>query len=102
MKKTKKIDSEWPEVWNQVRAVMERNHAPDAVREAAHPANVGWNYGNGKFYIFCPKAVYEWIEKPPAPDIDSNLKFIKPIIWPFMVKYNCKDLIYKIIKPSES
>lgn len=98
MKKMKRTEAEWPEVWKQVLNAMERHGASEDVKKAAQPDNVGWNYGNGRLYLFCPQEVYEWMEKPTSPDMDSNLKYIKPIIWPFMMKYNCKDLVYKLIK----
>ena len=96
--KGKKTDATWPEVWNQIQALMERQGASEEVRRLAQAKFVGWNCANAKFYIFCPKAVYDWLELPAVPDTDSRLSLVKPIIWPFMQKYNCKDLIYRIIE----
>lgn len=96
---SRKHDVNWPAVWSQVQAALERNNAPDDVIRSARPSHVGWNYGDGKFYLFCSETLYRWLEVPPSPDRPSNLSLIKPIIWPLMQRYCCKDLVYRIIKP---
>lgn len=94
----KRTDSSWPEVWGQVQTVIEKHGAPEEVRRAARPSHVGFNCGNdGKAYLFLPEILYRWIEVPASPDEESNLRFIKPLIWPLMQRYKCKDLIYKLI-----
>lgn len=96
--KGRKHEASWPSVWNQVRDAIARSNAPDEVRQAALPCNVGWNYHDGKFYIFCNEVLYRWLEVPDAPDAPSNIGIIKPYIWPMMQRYNCKDLYYRLIK----
>lgn len=86
----------WPEVWAEVQRMLELHAAPTAVKEAASPDKVGWNYVNGKFYLFCPKALYEWIEIADPITMESNLGLIKPLLWPIMQKHHCDILIYRL------
>ena len=95
--KGRKHEASWPSVWNQVRDAIARSNAPDEVRQAALPCNVGWNCHGNRFYLFCTEPLYRWIEVPASPDGQSNLGTIRNILWPFMQKYSCSDLIYRII-----
>ncbi len=95
--KNKKHEPTWPIVWGQVQAAIEKSSAPDDVKNAARPERVGWNSNEGRFYLFCTEPLYRWLEVPESPDKQSNLGIIKNILWPFMQKNNCNDLVYKII-----
>ena len=96
--KHKKSEQTLSEAWNQIQTVLTRHNAPEEVKRSARTDAVGWNYDDEKLYLFCRKELYEWLEIPPAPDVESNLRFIKPILWPVMQKYNLKDLCYRIIE----
>ena len=95
--RNKKHELTWPVAWSQVQAELARHHAPDEVRFWARPCNVGWNYSDGKFFIFCSEVLYKWIEVPDGPDKSSNLSIVKTHIWPLMQRYNCKELVYRLV-----
>ena len=90
-------DTAWPAVWGQVQAAIEKSSAGDEVKFAARPERVGWNCHGNRFYLFCTEPLYRWIEVPASPDGQSNLGTIRNMLWPFMQKYSCSDLIYRII-----
>lgn len=92
---TKRHEINWPEVWRKLAETMKAHNAPAEVIEDVE--YVEWDCTDGKLNIFCPKALYEWIEIPESVGSDSNISYIKPILWPIMQRLGCKDLVYHII-----
>lgn len=86
------------QVWQKVYQKLQERGAPYAVRMAALSDNLTWKADHGRFYLYCPEVLYEWIEIPIAPETESNLRFIKPILWPLMQQHGCKDLMYQVVK----
>jgi len=99
----KKNPTTWAEVWKQVQAVLEEHGAPKEVLDAAQPCNVYVEaYGDeleqtdDVLYLVCPEILYKWLEVPATPESKSNIRFVKPILWPWMQRHHCKTLAYKI------
>lgn len=88
-------ETNWPQLWEQMKAVMKKHGAPEEVLKAVDYTE--WKVKDGKFFLHCPKALYEWIEVPASPDAQSNLRYVKPILWPAMQRLGCTTLIYKLI-----
>ena len=86
-------------IWHKVFLVLQERGAPYEVRMAALSDNITWKVDHGRFYLYCPEVLYKWIEVPIEPNKESNLRFIKPIIWPLMQQHGCKDLMYQLVKP---
>lgn len=89
----KEID--WPEIWRQVAETLEKNGAPMQVRKDLEATE--WKVEEDRFIFYCSKALYQWLEVPASENMESNLKYIKPILWPVMQRLGCRTMIYKLI-----
>lgn len=85
-------------VWMAVYKKLQERGAPYDVRMAALSDNLKWDYETDRFILYCPEVLYKWIEIPIEPSVESNLQYVKPILWPLMQKFNCKDLVFRFVK----
>lgn len=92
---TSRRSIDWSAIWRQVSEIMEKNNASPEAKEAV--AQTEWKVNGDKFFLYCPKALYEWIEVPASAEQESNLCYIKPILWPAIQRLGCRTLIYKLI-----
>ena len=92
---SKKRDINWPAVWKQVSDTMVAQNAPKEVADAV--GYTEWLKDGDKFILMCTRALYEWMEVPASASEESNLRYIKPILWPAVQRLGCKTLIYKIL-----
>ena len=90
----KRREPDWRDVWHQVKVVMERHGAPREVLSAVD--DIEWEMSEGRIHLYCPEAIYRWMEVPATVGGESNLRFVKPILWPLMQQYGCKDLVYHL------
>lgn len=91
---SKKHEIDWETIWRQVAETMARHGATSDVIESI--SCVEWKVNEGKFFLFCPKELYNWIEVPSPSNTESNLRYIKPFLWPAMQRLGCRTLIYKL------
>lgn len=83
--------------WKRVYGKMCELGATHAVKMAALSDELSCAIAEKKLYLTCPVALYDWIEKPTAEDKEANLRYIKPILWPFMQQNGAIQLKYNII-----
>lgn len=88
-------DINWPSVWEQMKAALKRNGAPEEVVDAVD--DTAWMVRGENFFFFCPRILYQWIEVPTREGEDSNIQYVKPILWPAIQSLGCKKLIYKFV-----
>jgi hypothetical protein len=93
-RRKKRCEPDWREVWRQVKVVMEKHGASGEAIEAADL--IEWDCAEGEIHLYCPRAVYEWMEVPSGDGCVSNLGLVKPILWPLMQRTGCKTLIYHL------
>ena len=84
----------WSEVWRQVKNVAQRHGAPQSVIDEVD--GCAWCVTDGEFHLYCEQCLYDWIEAPSKPGMESNLQFIKPVLWPAMRRLDCRKLIYHL------
>ena len=90
-----KKEIDWENVWRQMAEALEKCGAPLEVRKALESTE--WEIYGDRFYFHCPKALYSWIEVPQSEGNESNLRYIKPVLWPIMQRVGCRTLIYKLL-----
>ncbi len=91
----KKVEPCWQDAWRQIIATMRRHGTSSEV--LASVDDVEWSCKDGKLHLYCPRCLYDWIEVPSAPEKESNLRVIKPVLWPLMQRKGCKELVYHLL-----
>ena len=84
--------------WREVIRELRQRDAPVDVRLAALSDCIRWEVLGDKCILHCPYSLYEWIEQPESPGVNSNLSFVKPYLWPLMQKTGSKYLAYETFK----